>query len=189
MEETMTTMDPTNPDLPLNLLFKLAYYPDRHLTTPTQLVTDFEPVPYLVDSMFKTMVLSQGIGLAANQCKLNMRMFVMRTEKVRRAFINPEICAGDGKKVEGDETCLSFPGIVTKVARFPSVVVKAYDTSGRETYTPLEGLEAICAQHEMDHLNGVTFLDHRGRLTRMIAERTVKKVLKDPRCLSQRKRL
>ncbi len=177
-------------DEDVNLIFKLAYYPDNHLRKRTELVTDFTHVPILVDHMFKTMVFRDGIGLAANQCKLTQRMFVMRTDKIRRAFVNPELgIPEDAKLVEGDESCLSFPGLVVKVARYNKVLVVAQDVNGEKTYTPLDGLEAICAQHEIEHLDGKTFIDHLGRMKRLIAERTVKKVLKDPECQKQRKRL
>jgi peptide deformylase len=174
----------------VNLIFKLAYYPDNHLRRRTEVVTDFTSIEWLAEKMFETMLIHSGIGLAANQCKLPQRMFVMRTEKIRRVFVNPELIIREGDKlVEHDETCLSFPGIVVKVPRYTQLMVKAQDARGYSSYTPLDGIEAICAQHEMDHLDGKTFVDHMGRIKRLIAERTVKKYLKDPTCLKQRKRL
>ena len=182
----------TNPSDDVNLIFKLAYYPDKHLRQRTEFVTDFTDIPKLVDAMFQTMLLNDGIGLAANQCKLSQRLFVMRTQKIRRAFINPELIFYEDEThlvLAQDETCLSFPGVVVKVPRHQRVMVRAQDINGNESYTPLDGLEAICAQHEMDHLDGKTFVDQMGRLKRMIAESTVKRFLKDPTCLKQRKRL
>lgn len=177
-------------DPDVNLIFKLAYYPDRHLRKRTELVTDFTDISTIIEAMFQTMLLNNGIGLAANQCKLSHRIFVMRTPNIRRAFINPVmyICKDDGREsipVENDETCLSFPGIVVKMPRHTQIMIQSKDEKGHDSVTLLDGLEAICAQHELDHLDGKTFVDHMGRIKQMIAERTVKKALKTPACLNQ----
>jgi len=159
---------------------KLAYYPDRNLWHRAQLVLDFTNMPAIAELMFSTMVLHDGMGLAANQIKLPWRIFVMRTPNIRRAFINPELAfPTNSKRIESQERCLSFPGVEVTVMRHPKCIIKYQDINGSDQVMPIDTtLESICVQHETDHLDGRTFVDHLGKMKRLVAERTVKKELK-----------
>ena len=163
------TLNPNEP----NVLFNLAYYPDKNLSLNTKVVTDFSNIPTISDLMFDTMLMNNGIGLAANQCKINLRMFVMRTAEIRKTFINPIVLSGENKKTF-NERCLSFPGIVITKERFNNIVLAYSDTDGSPQEIELKGIEAICAQHEIEHLDGKTFIDHLGRLKQKLIATKVK---------------
>jgi peptide deformylase len=131
----------------------------------------------LSDDMAETMYASNGIGLAAPQIDVPIRMLVMDTEWPRQddstlhVLVNPEIVSRAGEMVY-EEGCLSFPELQVPVRRSAEVKVKARDARGRPVTLEAEGLEAVCLQHEMDHLDGVTLV-HRAEgedRVRLIAE-------------------
>ncbi len=136
----------------------------------------------LVEDMFETMYDSQGVGLAAPQIAESLRLFVMdcsggEDTESRIAVINPEVVRVEGEQY-GDEGCLSFPGIYTKVQREMLAVVRFQNTSGEYLEREFTELEARCFLHETDHCDGIVFLDRMTVLKREFAKRKIKKLQK-----------
>ncbi|MGE3143483.1 MAG: peptide deformylase [Hyphomonadaceae bacterium] len=134
----------------------------------------------LMDDMLETMYAAPGIGLAAIQIGVPQRIIVMdisRDENARapRYFVNPEILWRSEETVPYEEGCLSVPEIYDEVERPARVRLRYLDYQGQPVEEEAEGLFAVCIQHEMDHLEGVLFIDHLSRLKR---ESAVKKVQK-----------
>jgi len=144
---------------------QLIYYPHptlRHRSKPLRRV-DAE-LRRMVAEMFEVMYQSDGIGLAANQVNLPYRLFVMNVEadpavkEAELVFINPVIKRRKGQ-VEESEGCLSLPGIRAPVVRAEEVIVQAYNLAGEEVRFRATGLAARAVQHEVDHLDGILFID------------------------------
>jgi peptide deformylase len=134
----------------------------------------------LMDDMLETMYDAPGIGLAAIQIGEPVRIIVMDLsredeEKAPRFFVNPEITWSSEELFSYEEGCLSVPEIYDAVERPARVKLKYLDYNGNPVEEEAEGLYAVCIQHEMDHLNGVLFIDHLSRLKR---ERAINKVRK-----------
>lgn len=112
-----------------------------------------------VDEMIRVMRKANGVGLAGPQLAISQRIFVMEPSGMKpQGFINPVIIRGEGD-VDGEEGCLSIPGLYGNVRRFEYVEMEALDTKGRLVTLELEGMPARIAQHEIDHLDGVLFID------------------------------
>jgi peptide deformylase len=156
-------------------------YPDPRLrtrATPVAAVDD--PLRELIDDMLETMYAAKGIGLAATQVNVHQRVLVTDISEERnqpRAFINPEILSRDGVETS-QEGCLSVPGYYDEVERAASVRVRALDRDGKSFEEDLDGLLAICVQHEIDHLDGKLFVDY---LSEMKRQRVRKKLEKERR--------
>ena len=166
----------------------------RILTVDTDLATLKKPsapaavvdddLRALMDDMLETMYAAPGIGLAAIQVGEPVRVIVMdlsRGEGVRepRFFVNPEIVWASEDLAVYEEGCLSVPEIYDEVERAAQVRVRYLGYDGAQVEEDAEGLFAVCIQHEMDHLEGVLFLDHLSRLKRDRAIAKVKKAAKD----------
>ena len=137
----------------------------------------------LMDDMLETMYDAPGIGLAAIQIGVAKRVIVMDIAgpddpKAPRFFVNPEIVWASEDTAPYEEGCLSVPDIYDEVERPARVKLKYLNYQGEEVVEDAEGLFAVCIQHEMDHLEGVLFIDHLSRLKR---ERAVAKVKKQSR--------
>ena len=162
-------------------ILDLAILPDPILKTVSEPVEEVTPeICALLDDMAETMYDAPGIGLAAVQVARPLRLVVAdvsRDEEVRDPtfFINPEIIWSSEDKVENEEGCLSIPDVFDMVTRPSEVTVRYMDREGKFHEMLCEGLLATCLQHEIDHLNGVLFIDHLSRLKR---ERVVKKFTK-----------
>ena len=120
----------------------------------------------LVADMAETMYAAPGIGLAATQVDVHQRVIIIDVSEDKtelRAFINPEILARDGE-CEGEEGCLSVPGIYETVTRAAEVRVRALGLDGAPFELEAEGLLAVCIQHEIDHLEGKVFVEYLSRL-------------------------
>jgi peptide deformylase len=134
----------------------------------------------LMDDMLETMYAAPGIGLAAIQVGEPVRVIVMDLaregeERQPRHFVNPEILWASEETAPYEEGCLSVPEIYDEVERPARVKLRYMNYAGETVEEDAEGLYAVCIQHEMDHLNGVLFIDHLSRLKR---ERAVAKVKK-----------
>ena len=134
----------------------------------------------LMDDMLETMYDAPGIGLAAVQIGVPQRVIVMdlsRDEDARapRYFVNPEILWASEETAPYEEGCLSVPEIFDEVERPSKVKLRYLNYQGETIEEEAEGLYAVCIQHEMDHLNGVLFIDHLSRLKRTRAVAKVKK--------------
>jgi peptide deformylase len=150
-------------------LLNILHFPDPRLRTVAKAVVEFdENIRKLVSDMFETMYEAPGIGLAATQVDRHIRLLVMDVSDGRnqpRCLINPRILAADGDE-ETDEGCLSVPGYYEKVRRAEHIRVSAQDEFGKMIDFEAEGLEAVCIQHEMDHLEGKLFVDYLSALKR-----------------------
>jgi len=138
----------------------------------------------LMDDMLETMYAAPGIGLAAIQVGEPIRIIVMDLARegeppAPRYFVNPEILWASEETLPYEEGCLSVPDIFDEVDRPARVKLKYRNYQSEEIEEDAEGLFAVCIQHEMDHLEGVLFLDHLSRLKRENALRKLKKAKKD----------
>ena len=164
-------------------LLKIVHYPEKVLLEVAKPVSDedFENgLSDLVSDMFETMYEAGGVGLAAPQVGVSKRLFVMdcsggEDPNGKVALINPEIVTVEGEQY-GDEGCLSFPGIYTKVKREMRTVVRFRDVAGEEQELDLSDLAARCVLHETDHCDGIVFLDRMSPLKREMARMKIKKL-------------
>ncbi len=164
-------------------LLKVVNYPEKVLLDVGNPVLDDEfndDFKQFVEDMFETMYDLKGVGLAAPQVNVSKRLFVMdcsggEDESQKIALINPEIVHVEGEQY-GDEGCLSFPGIYTKVKRELRAVVRYQDINGENQELDGEELTARCALHETDHCDGIVFLDRMSALKRELSKRKIKKL-------------
>ncbi|HEV2882984.1 MAG TPA: peptide deformylase [Pyrinomonadaceae bacterium] len=164
-------------------LLEIVTYPNPVLETPGEPVTVFdEELRKLVADMFETMDAASGVGLAAPQVGVSRRLFVMdcsggRDPKQRVVLINPEVLSVEGEQ-NGDEGCLSFPGVFFPVKRSLRAVVRAQDVTGEMFELDGMDLTARCMLHETDHCDGIVFIDHTTVLKREMVKRKMRKLAK-----------
>ena len=162
---------------------KIVNYPDPILLDVAKPVLEFDDdLRTLVKDMFRAMYKNRGVGLAAPQVGESKRLFVMdcsggEDESQKIALINPEIIAQEGEQI-GEEGCLSFPGIYTKIEREMRVVVRAQNVDGEIFELDGTDLTARCVLHETDHCEGIVFLDRMSALKREMAKRKIKRLQK-----------
>ena len=148
-------------------LLSILRYPDPRLhKRAARVATVSDGIRKLIKEMADTMYAAPGIGLAATQVDVHLRVIVIDVSEKRdqlRVFVNPEIVA---TSVDADleEGCLSVPGVYEKVRRAERVTVRALDAAGEPFVLDAEGLLAVCIQHEMDHLEGRVFVEKLSRL-------------------------
>jgi len=163
-------------------------FPDPRLRSRTQPVTRFDAgLGRLIDDMLETMYAAPGIGLAAPQIDVQLRLLVIDISEERNqplVFINPEILSREGVAVS-EEGCLSVPGVFDEVERAAKVRVRAQDRNGEVFEGDYEGTLAICVQHEIDHIEGKLFVDYLSDLKR---ERIRKKLEKERKSRAARAR-
>ena len=165
-------------------IHEVVKFPDPVLAKPGAPVTVFDDnLRQLVKEMFESMYAAQGIGLAAPQISISQRITVIDTSfrkdpKDRLVLINPEVVETSGKQTE-EEGCLSLPDIREKVQRAAKVKVKAQNEHGEWFEVEGEELLARALLHEIDHLNGVLFIDRISRLKRELVLRKIKKMQKN----------
>jgi peptide deformylase len=138
----------------------------------------------LMDDMLETMYAAPGIGLAAVQIGVPLRVIVMDISpedgpRAPRYFINPEILETVSETQPYEEGCLSVPDFYDTVERPAKAKLRYLDYNGKEVVEWAEGMYAVCIQHEMDHLQGTLFIDHLSRLKRQFAINKVKKARKN----------
>ena len=159
-------------------ILPILIHPDPRLRKKTLPVTVFDDkLQKLIDDLFETMYDAPGVGLAANQCGVQLRLSVMdcsegKTEPM--VLINPEILSTDERQ-EMEEGCLSVPDIRDTIQRYNRLRVRALDRHGKPFEMDCEGLAAQCVQHEIDHLDGKLYVDYLSSLKR---ERIKKKLTK-----------
>jgi len=145
-------------------------FPDPRLKTKASPVSEITDTTIsIIDDMLTTMYEEKGVGLAATQVDIHQRIVVMDVSENGDqpiVLINPEIIAKSDETLVNEEGCLSVPGFYAKVDRHTSCTVKALDKDGKEFKLDGEGLLSICIQHELDHLNGVLFVDYLSPLKR-----------------------
>ncbi len=148
---------------------KIIKYPEKVLREKTLQVSDCDSeVQKLIDDMIETMYAAPGVGLAANQIGISKQVTVIdvsaRDEKSSLiVLVNPEIVHSEGE-MEAEEGCLSIPDYTTVLKRALKVCVKGFDRHGKPVELEAEGLLARALQHEIDHLNGILFVDRMGRI-------------------------
>lgn len=147
----------------------------RIKSAPVDGVTD--EVRALVADMFETMYAEEGVGLAAPQVGLSLRLFVMDCEGIKLVAANPEILSAEGEQ-EGEEGCLSVGKIHALLKRAARVRLRAQDVHGEWFEREAEGLAARCFQHETDHCDGYLFLDRLSPLRRDMVKRRFQKLKK-----------
>ncbi len=154
---------------------------DEGLVTPCEDVTEFdEDLATLVEDMFATMYGANGVGLAANQIGVPLRVFVYDCpddEDVRHVghLVNPRLVETGGPVVRGPEGCLSVPGVEAGTPRFDEAVVEGFTKDGEAVRVHGTGFFARCLQHECDHLDGGLYLDHVTGLRRRRALRAARR--------------
>lgn len=165
-------------------LLDILQYPDPKLKTIANPVPIEEIVlpkfQTIIDNMFETMYHAKGIGLAAIQVNIPWQIITIDlAEKPNQVLclINPKIIETK-TKVTSDEGCLSFPGIFTKVARFKEIEISFVDREAKSHNLIATDLLSFCIQHEIDHLNGITFFDHLSPLKKSILNRKLAKIRK-----------
>ena len=160
---------------------RILHFPDprlRRRAEPVGAVDD--RVRRLIDDMFETMYEAPGIGLAAPQVDVAMRVITIDLSKDRNeplCLVDPEIRWAEGE-MEYEEGCLSVPGVYDMVKRAERVRVSATDRDGQAREIEAEGLLAACIQHEIDHLDGRLFVDHLSRLKRQRIRKKAEKALR-----------
>ena len=165
------------------MILEIRKYGDPILANGTAPVTEFgADLKKLGANMFATMYAAPGVGLAAPQIGVAKRLFVMdcapeKGEPERVVLINPEIVTTEGKQ-NGDEGCLSFPGIYFQVERAKRVVARAQNVDGQWFEIDTTDLAARCILHENDHLRGVTFINYLSPLKRDLLKRKIRKRVK-----------
>ena len=133
---------------------------------------------HLVKRMKMTMKLYSGLGLAANQCGIKERVFVIGTDQFQMACINPKVLAVSDEIVKENEGCLSFPAFFLNFPRPKWIEVEYTNENGERTQVKLDGLTARCFLHELDHLNGVKFTSYVGAASILQAARKQQKLIK-----------
>ncbi len=148
-------------------LLPILRFPDPRLKKIAMPVAEIDDsIRGLIADMAETMYEAPGIGLAATQVDVHIRVVVIDVSEDRndlRVFINPELEECTGLQT-GEEGCLSVPGVFEKVDRGERVALRYLDADGKAQVLEAEGLLAVCIQHEIDHLNGRVFVDHLSQL-------------------------
>ena len=171
-------------------LLPIVEVPDprlRQISTPVDTVDD--DLRALIKDMFETMYAAPGIGLAAIQVGVPKRVLVIDLQepeeeggqpvKDPRVFINPEILTASDQDVPYTEGCLSIPDQYAEVDRPDRIRARWLDEDGKQHEEELDGLLAVCLQHEMDHLEGILFIDHLSRLKREMVLKKLAKLRKE----------
>jgi len=157
---------------------EILSYPDPRLRIEAKPVEDFNPaLAKLISDMKETMYTEKGIGLAATQVNVHKRLLVMDLSETRdqfRVYINPVLLQLEGEE-SCEEGCLSVPGIYAEVSRAKKIRVKAQNPDGTYFEETLEGLNAVCLQHEMDHLKGILFVDYLSPLKQRMVRKKLEK--------------
>jgi len=163
---------------------KILTYPDKFLSEPTKPVENIdEKIQNLIKDMASIMYQAPGIGLAAIQVGINKSLLIYDVlpkdeKRSLQVLINPRIIESEGTTISEDEGCLSVPDFRANVKRAASVLVEGFDNKEKPLRIEAEGLLAVVLQHEIDHLNGILFIDRISSLKRGMYKRNVKKNLK-----------
>lgn len=164
----------------MNDVYDIVYLTDKNLKTPSTLVdldNELNFVKNCIDKMFNTMYKNNGIGLAAPQVGINKRFFIMDINSCgKKIMINPVILEKSEIMEKNNEGCLSLPGGSAEVNRHSEILVSWVDINGNTKQDKFDGLASVCIQHEIDHLDGILFVD---RLSKLKKSMVVKKVLKN----------
>jgi len=165
-------------------LLDILTYPDKRLRNKAAPVENVdEEVQNIIADMAETMYSAPGMGLAAIQVDIDKRIIIYdisgsEDKPKLEVLVNPEIVESEGSMLSESEGCLSVPDYRSDVKRYEHVKVEALDRNGQPVHIETDGLHAIVLQHEIDHLDGILFIDKISTLKREIYKRKVKKALK-----------
>ena len=165
-------------------LLEIVTYPEKILSQPTHLIENIDDkIQNLIENMAQTMYRAPGVGLAAIQVGINKSLMVYdispKDEKRSlQVLINPRIVSREGSMLSEDEGCLSVPDFRSDVKRAAAVIVEGIDRNEKPVRIEAEGFLAVVLQHEIDHLNGILFIDRISTLKRGIYKRKVMKNLR-----------
>ena len=163
---------------------KIFTFPDPVLRQKVETITNFDAsLTQLAADLAETMYAAPGAGLAANQIGVCLRIVVVdvsndEEKKNHLVLVNPEIIEKEGCQVD-EEGCLSVIDLTANVERYSKLVVRAQDLDGKTWEFPAEDFFARVIQHELDHLNGILFIDHLSVLKRSLYKRRLKKLLRE----------
>jgi peptide deformylase len=157
----------------------ITHYPSQVLGEPSQPVEKIDDtIRKLIDKMTDLMVELKGIGFAAPQAGVPLRLFIISLDGSRnnvRVYVNP-VVKGEGPIMENEEGCLSVPGVYTKIKRYSQATVTAADLDGKQFTDQGEGLYARALQHEFDHIEGVTIVNRMPTIARIAHRKQLKKL-------------
>ncbi|MGB3647133.1 MAG: peptide deformylase [Desulfobulbales bacterium] len=163
---------------------KILTFPNPVLRQKVKTVTSFdESLKELATDLAETMYDAPGAGLAANQIGVCLRVVVVdvsenKEEKKHLVLVNPEIIDKEGCQID-EEGCLSVIDLTAKVKRYRKLLVRAQDLDGKSWEFPAEDFFARVIQHELDHINGILFIDHLSSLKRTLYKKRLKKILRE----------
>ena len=166
-------------------ILEVLTYPDRFLAQPTKAVENIDgKIQKIIDNMAETMYNAPGAGLAAIQVGFDKSIIVFdslpgETEKSLQVLLNPKIIEKEGEIISENEGCLSVPEFRSDVKRSSLALVEGFDRDGKPLRFEVEGYLAIVLQHEIDHLNGILFIDRISSLKRELYKRRIKKKLRE----------
>ena len=165
-------------------VLQVLTYPDRFLGQPTKAVENIDgKIQKIIENMAETMYDAPGAGLAAIQVGFDKSIIIYdslpgETEKSLQVLLNPKILESNGEIISENEGCLSVPDFTSDVKRSSLVLVEGIDREGNPLKIEAEGYLAIVLQHEIDHLNGILFIDRISSLKRELYKRRIKKQLR-----------
>ncbi|OEU68141.1 MAG: peptide deformylase [Desulfobacterales bacterium PC51MH44] len=165
-------------------ILEILTYPDIFLSQPVKPVENIDgEINNLIEDLAATMYAAPGIGLAAIQVGYDKSLLVYDVapgdeERSLQVLINPRIVSSEGTTISEEEGCLSVPDFRADVKRATSILVEGLDREGKPLRIEAEGLLALVLQHEIDHLNGILFIDRISSLKRQMYKRRVKKNLR-----------
>lgn len=152
----------------------VLHNPDPKLRDMSRLVSDEElqsaEIQELIDNMFETMKVENGVGLAAPQVGKHLRIIIVETDSGPEAFVNPKIVSRSFGMTDSQEGCLSIPGVFGWVKRHKNIKLRAKDRNGTPINMKVKGFPAIIFQHEVDHLDGVLFIDRAHKVEEITPE-------------------
>ncbi|MHC4060852.1 MAG: peptide deformylase [Planctomycetota bacterium] len=162
---------------------RMTHYPAQILAMRAEPVSEIdENVHKLVEKMTDVMLKNKGVGLAAPQVGVPLRIFIISLDGSRdsvRVYINPTVTPTSDHLQPTDEGCLSVPGIYTKIRRYKKCAVTATDLDGKEFAEEAEGLYARALQHEYDHIEGLTIVNRMGQTAKIAHRKQLRKLRED----------
>jgi len=147
-------------------MLKIVKYPNKVLHKKAKKVSDFNAeLKEIAENMYKSMQNDKGIGLAGPQVGVDKQILVVESNGEYTTYINPEITYFSKSTLSTEEGCLSLPGIFGYVTRAKKIHIKYKDVEGKTNKEKLKGLYSVILQHEVDHLNGILFIDRAEEIT------------------------
>ena len=174
-------------------MLKIVYAPDPILKKKCSLLPQVdEHHRNLIKQMFEVMYEANGVGLAAPQVGIDKRIFILdpgarEEEKKPLAMINPTLVSLEDKKVTYEEGCLSFPEHFAEIDRPNQLIIEYLDENNKKKILRTDGFTSRIIQHELDHINGILFVDHLSRLKRDVIIRKMKKFKKEINITDEKK--